>query len=351
MNKNILIFENELTKLQKEFENLEKKYFNETNKKKYFNETNETYEIKDLNETNEIKDLNEINNIETGLNITKDNNNTVKELLNKLEKYAEEKKPTLAILTPCYGGLCYSNYTLSLINTIKIFESCNFPIIPFFLNNDSLVSRARNNLIGNAMLNLSITHFIFIDGDITWNPLDIIKLILSNEMIIGGIYPKKNYKFNKIISNPTIITQWINKKNQLDPNTSDETIIKNNLLEYNLNYISTNLAIKKNILEVKHLATGFMMIKREVFEIMFQKFPETKYIDDTGFISKQNSIYTYALFDCGVINNSYYSEDWLFCHRWTSIGGKIYTEISIDLIHTGTENYQGSFIKNLLTTR
>ena len=298
-------------------------------------------------ETNEIKPIRRRNRA----NIIKNSNNIFQELLNKLEKYVEEKKPTLAILTPCYGGLCYSNYTLSLINTIKLLESCNIPTIPFFLNNDSLVSRARNNLIGNAMLNQSITHFIFIDSDITWNQIDIIKLILSDEMVIGGLYPQKNYKFDKITSNPSIITQWINKKNQLDPNTLDETIIKNNLLDYNLNYISENLEIKKNIIEVKHLATGFMMFKREVIEMMFQKFPKTKYIDDTGFISKENSIYTYALFDCGVINNSYYSEDWLFCHRWSSLGGKIYADISIDLVHTGIENYQGSFIKNLLTTR
>lgn len=70
-----------------------------------------------------------------------------------------------------------------------------------------MVSRARNNLIGTAMLDQSITHFIFIDGDIVWNPLDVVKLVLSNELVIGGIYPKKNYKFNKIICNPQAITQ------------------------------------------------------------------------------------------------------------------------------------------------
>ena len=84
---------------------------------------------------------------------------------------------------------------------------------------------------------------------------------------------------------------------------------------------------------------------------MFQKYPETKYTDDTGFISPSQSTYTYALFDCRVINGSYYSEDWLFCHRWIEIGGKIYANISIDLVHIGTENYQGSFIKSIITAK
>jgi hypothetical protein len=312
MDKNIFIYENELINLQEEFKNL-------------------------------------VETENTNLNITQENTNLIEDLMNNLKKYSENKKVSLAILTPCYGGLCYSNFSLSLINTIKIFESCNILITIYFLNNDSLVSRARNNLVGTSMLNTDITHFIFIDSDIVWNPIDIIKLILSDKLLIGGIYPKKSYKFDKISSNPSVITEWINKKNKLNQNISDETIIKNNLLDYNLNYLKNNLEIKNNIIEVKHLATGFMMFKREVIETMIQKFPETKYIDDTGFISKENSIYTYALFDCGIINGSYYSEDWLFCHRWASLGGNIYADISIDLIHIGTEYYQGSYMKNLLT--
>lgn len=323
MNKDTFVYDNELTNLQDEFKNLQSNQQNQQNQQ----------------------------DVGSGLNVSVDGSNSVQELINKLKTYVEENKPSLAILTPCYGGLCYSNYTISLINTIKIFESCNFPVKPYFLNNDSLVSRARNNLIGTAMLDQSITHFIFIDGDIVWNPFDIVKLVLSNELVIGGLYPKKNYKFNKIISNPQAITQWIEKKNQIDPNIPDELIIRNNLLDYNLNYLSSNLQINKNKIEVKHLATGFMMFKREVIETMCEKFPETKYIDDTGFIPPAQSIYTYALFDCGVVGGNYYSEDWLFCHRWTGVGGKIYADISIDLVHIGTENYQGSFMKNLLTTQ
>jgi hypothetical protein len=334
MNKNI--YENELTELQKEFENL--------------NQNQKLINIESNNmDLNNILDSN--NKISTGLNVSRDKTSTIQELLNKLNKYIEEKKPTLAILTPCYGGLCYSEYTISLINTIKLLESQGLLVKLFFLNNDSLVSRARNNLIGSAMLDTTITHFIFIDGDIIWNPIDIIKLILSDELVIGGLYPKKAYKFDKLTSEPSVITQWIDKKNQIDPNIPNDTIIRNNLLDYNLNYKSTNLEIKKNIIEVKHLATGFMLFKRQVIENMIDQFPETKYIDDTGFLSQEKSIYTYALFDCGVINESYYSEDWLFCHRWSSIGGKIYADISIDLVHIGTEKYQGSFIRNLLTSK
>lgn len=130
MIKNIFIYENELNELKKEFEEL-----------------NQNKNI--IPETN--------NDSNTGLNVSKDNTNTIGDLLNKLKKYVDEHNPTLAILTPYYSGLRNSEYTICLINTIKIFESQGFPIKIFFLNNDSLVSRARNNLIGSAMLDSSIT--------------------------------------------------------------------------------------------------------------------------------------------------------------------------------------------------
>ena len=91
MNENNFIKENQLTNLQDEFKN--------------------------------IKQLQENSNSE--LNVSVDKINSSEELINKLKIYVNEKKPSLAILTPCYGGLCYSNYTISLINTIKMLESFN----------------------------------------------------------------------------------------------------------------------------------------------------------------------------------------------------------------------------------
>ena len=127
------------------------------------------------------------------------------------------------------------------------------------------------------------------------------------------------------------------------------TILKSNLVSYNLNYKHQELNIVNNLIQVRHLATGFMLIKREVIEKMMVMYPETKYIDDTGFVAPELSTKTYALFDGGVIDNHYFSEDWLFCHRWENIGGKIWADISIDLTHIGVESYSGSLITNILS--
>ena len=115
-----------------------------------------------------------------------------------------------------------------------------------------------------------------------------------------------------------------------------------------MNYIQSNLSIDNNIAEVKHIATGFMMITRVMLESMIHHYPETKYTDDVSFLSGNENKFAYALFDCRVEDDHYLSEDWLFCNRWKKIGGQIFIDVSIDLIHTGQEDYRGSYISTIL---
>jgi hypothetical protein len=129
---------------------------------------------------------------------------------------------------------------------------------------------------------------------------------------------------------------------------TDEQFIQHKLLRYNINYLNNTLSIDHNLAQVRHLATGFMMFKREVIEKMSQSFPSTKYTDDVHFLQPHENKYAYALFDCGVEDDHYFSEDWLFCHRWSKMGGEIWIDVSILLTHTGIEDYSGSYLSSIL---
>jgi len=274
----------------------------------------------------------------------------------QVRNYINANHPKLCILTPCYGGMCFVNYVHCIMATVELFKQFQFPIQIEFCKNDSLVTRARNNLVAKSMTDTTITHIMFIDSDITWNPVDVLKLILADKPIVGGIYPLKHYDWNKLVSdksnpyNTNIVQSWIQKKNgsQLKDMMSDENVVQHNLLRYNLNFAGAYLKIDKNLAQVKHLATGFMMIQRNVIEKMMKAFPSTKYVDDVNFLKPNENEYAYALFDCGVEEGHYYSEDWMFCHRWTKMGGAIWIDVSINLTHTGMEDYKGSFVSSLI---
>jgi len=279
--------------------------------------------------------------------------NTFEETLNE---YVAKHNPTIHILTPCFGSVCFVNYVHCLISTLDTLKKYKIGVNVDFCKNDSLVSRARNNLVARAMSNPKTTHILFIDNDITWDPVDVLKLLVSNKQLVGGIYPLKHYNWNNLLhdkKNPTsnnVIESWLERKNnsQFKDMISDENMVQHKVLAYNLNYLNNTVQVENNLTKVKHIATGFMMMQRNVIESLSKAFPSTKYTDDVSFLKPEENKYAYALFDCGVEDDHYYSEDWMFCHRWTKLGGDVYVDVTINLTHTGIEDYKGSLLASLI---
>ena len=272
----------------------------------------------------------------------------------KVTDYLSKNKVCLYILTPHYGGMCYVNYMNSLIATISRMKDVGVEMHIEFCNNDSLVSRARNNLVAKAMTDPNMTHMLFIDNDITWDPDSILKLLVADKPLVGGIYPLKHYNWERLVTanpeNPNVVQNWIDRKNQsmFKDAIPDVDMVHHRMLSYNLNLSTKTLKIDNNLTAVRHIATGFMMIKRKVIEKMQLAFPSTKYVDDVGFLSSKESEQAFALFDCGVEDGHYFSEDWLFCHRWTKMGGEIHVDVTINLNHTGPVDYRGCYLASII---
>jgi hypothetical protein len=90
--------------------------------------------------------------------------------------------------------------------------------------------------------------------------------------------------------------------------------------------------------EVSKTGTGFMLIKRHVFEKL-NAHPATKpFLNDIGLPAELNP-YMKTYFDTAVRENRYYSEDWTFCENWRDIGGKVWIDKRVLLRHTGTYTF------------
>ncbi len=101
----------------------------------------------------------------------------------------------------------------------------------------------------------------------------------------------------------------------------------------------------------KSSATGFMMIKREVFTAIMDKNPQLKYKPDlrTGIENSQNA---FDFFPVGIYRekdgvNRFLSEDYYFCRLWEECGGEIWTDVTTPITHLGSTEYHGSFIEQL----
>lgn len=211
----------------------------------------------------------------------------------------------LNIGIPCYGGMVTEGTMLSLIRFVLVAKTIGLDWSLDTIANESLITRARNNLMAKMMENEEATHFMFIDADIRFDPMAIVAMLLSDKDVIGGLYPKKGFP-----------------------------------IDYNINLLP-HTDIEGDLFTVGTLASGFLMMKREVYSRLIEAYPETKYIDDVNF-GKQYEPYMYAIFDTYIDHEGrYLSEDWAFCKRWAKIGGKLWAHGGVLLNHLGYFEFSG----------
>jgi hypothetical protein len=253
------------------------------------------------------------------------------------------EKIYVAICTPLYGGVGMVDFFMSLMETVIMLRSLGIGCEFFYLKYESLIQRGRNTLCGLALNKPEVTHVFFIDGDIKWHPYDVLKLLNNDKQLVGGLYPKKNIVFDRMFSIENILKIKDNKYNN---GLTDEQIVKHHLVDYNLNFSENKKINTDGTMEVKYIATGFMMIKREVFDKMKELHPEWEYNDDIH-SGKEKIPNLYAYFDCFIHEGRYLSEDWGFCERWRQCGGLVHADIMIPLTHIGTFNYEGRIMSTV----
>lgn len=245
----------------------------------------------------------------------------------------------LIIATPCYGGQVTERYAQSMFNLVSVATKYGVSLGYLTLANESLITRGRNELVSTFMKQTTGTHLMFIDADISFEPNDIIRMLLADEDIVAGAYPLKTLDWNAASGVATLY-----------PNAGpDETMAA--AIQYVINVHKpdpelvgkqVDVQIVNGLLEVWDAGTGFMLMKREVIESMITAYPETRYFSDKDMTVPEELRERYALFDTMIDDDlRYLSEDYTFCRRWQNIGGKIHLDINTVLDHIGTMTFQG----------
>jgi len=225
------------------------------------------------------------------------------------------------IATPMYGGLCYGAYTDSLIKLLSILEKNDIQSMYRFVYNDSLITRARDSLV-HEFLKSDCTHLLFLDADLVINPVNVLDLIYENKDIIGGCYPKKDLNLSALVHN---VKQEVPEEHLLASS-----------LEYVFNTTKDSSNKISTTTEVKDIGTGYLLIKKDVFEKLKKITPCY-----TANLLNNTDEKIYAFFQTSVDNttNVLLSEDYHFCKEYRSIGGKIYVAPYARAMHIGTFYY------------
>jgi hypothetical protein len=204
------------------------------------------------------------------------------------------------ICMPCYGGMLTESTFMSYIKWSNTCRQLGLDWTMETMTNESLISRARNTLVAKFLNNPTSTHLMFIDADIGWEPWHLLVMLNRDVDVIGGLYPMK-----------TLPVKWV------------------------VNGFDGAETGPDGLQEVSKTGTGFMLVKRHVFEKL-NSHPAVKPFNNDIGLPKELDKYLKTYYDTAVRENRYYSEDWTFCENWRDLGGKVWVDKRVLLKHTGT---------------
>ena len=205
------------------------------------------------------------------------------------------------ICMPCYGGQLTESTFMSFIKWGNTCRQLGIDWTVETMTNESLISRARNTLTAKFLNTEGSTHLMFIDADIGWEPWHLLALLNADKDVIGGLYPMKSLPVKWCVNG-------IPGADENDPS---------------------------GLVEVTKTGTGFLLMKRHVFEKLNQHPAVKPFTNDIGLDPALN-VHMKTYFDTAVREGRYYSEDWTFCENWRDLGNQIFVDKRVLLKHTGT---------------
>lgn len=216
------------------------------------------------------------------------------------------------VALPVYGGY-HPHFVFGLLELMAGPRPC--PLMVKQLVGDSLVARARNRLAAQFLAS-DATHLLFLDTDLIFSPDHIERLVghadAGGHAIVAGLYPKKQKQL-----------AWV--CNVEDPEIRD------------------GIDEAADLVPVKYAGTGCLMIAREVFERMIDRWgDEIAYQPDDGETGLETlwDFFSVGVWECPRSGRRrYLSEDWYFCQRARDLGYQIMMDTRVVLKHCGEAVY------------
>ena len=210
----------------------------------------------------------------------------------------------IMIALPCHGGIVSEKTTMSLFNLGKLLVRSGIPHGLLTQANSSLITQGRSKCANFFINNTDHEYLFFLDSDIGFDPEDVMGMMSHQVDIVSGAYPMKTIPLRYCIS----VVQPEQRKGDL--------------------------------LKIEGNGMGFVLIHRNVFLNMAQKFPHLKYTpsdrDSNYPPTKEEINNSYHFFHEEKVGDAFKSEDQSFFHRARMLGYDVWLDTTIKLQHVGS---------------
>lgn len=247
------------------------------------------------------------------------------------------KPATIMIATPMYGGLCTSSYVHGLLRTVVNLQARGMNVVWGQLTNESLIPRGRNELV-RLFMEQDYEYLMFIDADIGFDETGVQTLLDADRDIACGIYPKKEIDWEGVTTAAA--------EGKARPQDYAGAFVFNTVHDAAGGNEGEDTDTT-GCFEVRHGGTGFMLIKRHVFDKLAEHVPEYRTSSFKGEEGNYRRELTKEFFATSIDHTgTLLSEDYHFCELWRNHGGKVYANPFIKLEHVGQHVYSGDVLKS-----
>jgi hypothetical protein len=183
---------------------------------------------------------------------------------------------------------------------------------------DSLVQRMRQRAVG-AFLKSTATHLLWCDLDIeARDPTCVRQMLESGFDVVAGACPFKG------LDGRVVCNLW----------PKDVDALKE----------GDRVGFPHGCIEAQDVGTGFCLVSRRALLRLMQAHPELLHWSRSR---TDRGEPLWALYDTGVVDGTYQSEDFMFCRLWQQLGGKVYIHVPSTFRHYGTHGFEGSLVEQL----
>jgi hypothetical protein len=240
-------------------------------------------------------------------------------------------KATIVIGTPTYAEQVTTAYLKSIFALQSHVRKAEPEVALTLLTNSSTSIDLNRNIIATQTLGRAdLTHLLFVDSDMGFNPGLIMDMLRFDRPLVGAMCPKRQIDERKL---------WEAARQVSDP--AKMQLIANDYA--NVSFIPEadgSIRVDQGFARCTAIGAAIMLMKREVLERMAAL---------PGVLLQQGSRRLLQCFQPMTNENGFtLSEDISFCRRWIEgCGGEIWVNVAHQVTHLGTYNYVGQFIEKL----
>lgn len=206
----------------------------------------------------------------------------------------------LLIGTPAYGGMVHIEYVRSLFELTR----AGVPFEMAMIGNESLITRARNAIISNFHAKPEYTHLLFLDADVRLPAPDMVRMLQSDAPVLGA---------------PVALKSFDEQGNRI----------------WN---VGRTLGTAGSLIKVETVGTAVLLLSRAACTALVEDAIANGRVYERGSSLRgdPSADLHYDVFQVGVHDGMYLSEDFWACRRLHSLGFDILIDPTVITTHHGT---------------